>query len=239
MASQLGMDDLFGDSISVPNEPHLACVLLLDVSGSMDGDSINSLNNAIAMFKEQVCKDEIAKKRVDISIITFSDSAEIVQDFVPVGAMSTVRLSAGGRTNMADGINVAIDKLKERNHLYNRMGVPCFKPWIFMITDGYSTSEDYMMDMVANRIAEEENKGSVGKLKFWAIGVDNYSKKELFKLTKRVVELKEHNFTGIFDWLSDSMTAISNSTVSENVMLDDLPEDARKARMDRRIDEDW
>ena len=35
------------------------------------------------------------------------------------------------------------------------------------------------------------------------------------------------------------MTAISQSTVGENVPLDDLPNEARVAREDRKIDEGW
>ena len=36
--------------VAAPNEPHLACVLLLDTSGSMSGEPINSLNRAINDF---------------------------------------------------------------------------------------------------------------------------------------------------------------------------------------------
>ena len=63
MAEQLNFNELFGDSVSAIGEPHLACVLLLDVSGSMRGNPINSLNDSIRRFKEQVCMDEIARKR--------------------------------------------------------------------------------------------------------------------------------------------------------------------------------
>ena len=71
MAEQLNFDDLFGDSVSVVGEPHLACVLLLDVSGSMSGEPIWNLNKAIRRFNEQVRPDDIAKKRVDVAVVTF------------------------------------------------------------------------------------------------------------------------------------------------------------------------
>jgi hypothetical protein len=35
-------------------EPRCACVLLLDVSGSMSGDKINSLNQGLQAFQEDV-----------------------------------------------------------------------------------------------------------------------------------------------------------------------------------------
>lgn len=236
MSEQLRMDEMFGGMMG---EPHLACVLLLDVSGSMAGDAIKSLNKSVERFKNQVCKDETAKRRVDVAIVSFGSQVFVEQDFLPIAEMGTIKLKAAGRTSMAEGIQKAIDLVKDRQSFYQQIGVPYFKPWIFMVTDGCSTSSEYDMQQAAQRIYQEETKGSVGRLKFWAVGVDDYDKTQLFQLTRRVVELKTHNFTGIFDWLSESMTTISHSQVGENVELDMLPEDARKAREDRKIDEDW
>lgn len=239
MAEQMNFDELFGDSVSVVGEPHLACILLLDVSGSMTGEPIWNLNKAIRQFKEQVCKDEIARKRVDVAIVTFSTHVQVVSDFVPIEKLPDVALQAGGPTMMAEGIDTAINMVKKRNAFYQQIGIPFFKPWIFMITDGLPTSSNVAMEQVAQRIHKEESSGSNGKLKFWVLGISGYDSSEMFKLTKRVVELRNHDFTGIFDWLSDSMTAISQSSIDENVPLERLPENARKAREDRKIDEDW
>ena len=38
--------------ISNPQEPHLACVFLLDISGSMSGTPIENLNEGIRKFKD-------------------------------------------------------------------------------------------------------------------------------------------------------------------------------------------
>lgn len=211
------------EEIVVPGEPHMACVLLLDTSGSMYGEAIDSLNKAINDFKEQTSMDELAKKRVDIAIIEFNSSARVVQEFTPLSRMEPVNLTAGGCTAMGEGINLAIDKVKERNRFYNEMGTPCFKPWIFMITDGAPTDD---ISGARQRIIEEEQKGSHGKLKFWAIGVPGYDRETLTSLTKRCIEIGEANFEGIFNWLSESMVTISVSRVGENPALSNLPDDA-------------
>ena len=140
MGEQLNFEELFEDSVSAVGEPHLACVLLLDISGSMFGGPIDSLNESINRFKEQVCQDEIAKRRVDVAIVAFASEVTVVSDFVPVGKLQEIRLEAGGNTNMADGINQAVDMVKKRNAFYQKIGIPYFKPWIFMITDGRSNS---------------------------------------------------------------------------------------------------
>ena len=210
--------------ISSPGEPHMACVLLLDTSISMEGDPINSLNKAINDFKEQTCMDELAQKRVDISIIEFNDHARVVQEFTPLPMLQPVKLVASGCTAMGEGINLAIDKVKERNRLYDSLGTPCYKPWIFMITDGAPTDD---ISAARQRIAAEESKGAHGKLKFWAIGVPGYNKSVLTSLTKRCIALQDASFQGIFDWLSESMVTISVSRVDESVQLGNLPANAQ------------
>ncbi|GHV02768.1 hypothetical protein FACS1894211_14840 [Clostridia bacterium] len=210
--------------VAAPNEPHLACVLLLDTSGSMDGEAIAGLNKAINEFKTKTSLDELAQKRVDIAIVEFNDSARVVQKFTPISRMEAIQLQASGCTAMGEGINLAIDMVKERNKFYASLGTPCFKPWIFMITDGAPTDD---VEAAAKRIQEEESKGSHGKLKFFALGVAGYDKETLCKLTKRVMALEDTDFSGIFNWMSESMVAISVSRVGEEVRLGDLPENAR------------
>ena len=153
-------DDMFDgdvDDITAPNEQHLACVLLLDTSGSMnekgsmDVSPIDSLNKAINDFKELTAKDELAQKRVDIAVIEFNTTARIIQDFTPLPQFQPINLTASGLTAMGEGINLAIDKVKERNKFYHSIGTPWFRPWIFMITDGADT--DYL-SIASQRINE-------------------------------------------------------------------------------------
>jgi len=213
----------------------LACVLLLDTSGSMSGEPIESLNRALSEFKDKVSMDEMAQKRVDIAIVEFNSSARVVQDFTPILHMSPVSLQATGVTAMGEGINMAIDMVKQRNRFYNSMGTPAFKPWIFMITDGAPTDS---IEEAARRVKEEESKGTSGKLKFFALGVSGYDKNTLFKITNRVMELRDTDFSGIFNWMSESMVAISVSRVGEEARLTELPENARKADPNRDVS-DW
>lgn len=221
---QTGFNEMAGVKVSNPNEPHMACVLLLDTSSSMSGEPIDSLNKAIKDFKEQTSLDEFAQKRVDIAIIEFNDKARVVQEFTPLPQLQPVCLLAVGCTAMGAGINLAIDKVKERNNFYASMGTPCFKPWIFMITDGAPTDD---ISIARQRIIEEESKGQFGKLKFWAVGVPGYSEETLKSLTKRCIALNEAKFDGIFNWLSESMVTISVSRVDEDPKLPNLSSDAQ------------
>lgn len=191
MAKQINMDDF----IKSFGEPHLACVLLLDVSGSMvKGNAISSLNNSIKLFKDNVSADPIARNRVDVALVTFASEVEVISDFMPVTEMPAPVLRACGRTDMAAGIEKAIDLVRERTALYHNLGTPCHKPWIFMLTDGLSTSSDNAMMRAAQKIKLAESKGSHGHLTFWAVGTGDYNQDELFSLTKRVIELRNQDF---------------------------------------------
>ena len=50
---------------------------------------------------------------------------------------------------------------------------------------------------------------------------------------------KDCDFEGIFDWLSESMSAISQSQVGEHIQFTELPENARKTKEDRPNGDDW
>jgi len=228
--------------IANPGEAHLACVLLLDTSGSMEGAPIYSLNMALQNFKDRLSMDEMAQKRVDVAIVEFNSVARLVQDFTPVSMMQPIILSATGTTAMSQGINMAIDLVKQRNRFYNELGTPVYKPWIFMITDGVPDLDDDI-DGAILRIQEEETKGSYGKLKFFALGVPGFEKSVLIELTRhqganpRIMELVNFDFAGIFNWISESMVAISVSRVGEDVKLPRLPENTK--RIDPQDTDGW
>ena len=217
------------------NEPHLACVLLLDTSSSMSGEAIDSLNRGLRDFKTQVSQDDIAQRRVDIAIVEFNDQVRIVQNFCPIPNMEPVTLHANGCTAMGAAILQAIDLVNERRRLYATLGTPCFKPWIFMITDGAPTDS---IEEAIDKVQSEEAKGKYGHLKFFALGVKDYDKNTLFRITKRVMELRDVDFSSIFDWFGASMCCISASSPGEEPPLPCLPQNARKADPDRDV-QDW
>lgn len=230
MSEQITVDDYergLGDKIAAISQGHLACALLLDTSGSMAGAPIQKLNEGLRLFKENVSKDPMARDRVDVALVTFDSSVQVLQDFVPVTKMDTPMLTPGGRTMMAEGVLKALELVQTRTSLYQAMGTPYHNPWIFMITDGASMSEEEAMQNAVARVTEAEN-GRNGKLTFWAIGVGDYDSTELYRLTDMVVELDNVDFCTIFDWLSTSMTQIANSRVGTVVEPDKLPNNAKR-----------
>jgi hypothetical protein len=82
-------------------EPRCPCVLLLDTSGSMDGAPLDALHEGLRAFKTDLLRDSLASRRVEVAVMTFDDSANLVQNFVTVDRFEPPVFTAGGHTCMA------------------------------------------------------------------------------------------------------------------------------------------
>ncbi|HOG59533.1 MAG TPA: VWA domain-containing protein [Anaerolineaceae bacterium] len=201
-----------------PNESHMACLLLLDTSGSMDGDPIKQLNKALNEFKETVCKDPRTRERVDIAVVEFNDSPTVRQGFVPIPEMNTFSLKAGGGTNMTAAFRTAIPMIKERTRILKKAGAQPYKPWIVLISDGF----DNNIREISQEIAQQSKEG---KLKVIALGVEGYDSDTLHELAPGgVIKLHGYNFSEFFDWLHKSFAVISSKSPGEPVVGEMLTE---------------
>ncbi len=75
-------------------EPRCPCVLVVDVSSSMEGDKIEQLNEGITTFAQELRTDLLASLRTEVAIVTFKGTAEIAQDFVTADQFYPQRLDA-------------------------------------------------------------------------------------------------------------------------------------------------
>ncbi len=207
------------------NEPHMACLLLVDTSCSMSGEAIDSLNEGINRFKNDVCKDDRTKNILDVAIVEFNTNVRVIQNWCPVEHMEPVNLIAGGGTDMEGGLRTAIDMVRERSKFYLfETGTTPYKPWIILITDGYPNGS---IDGIADEIADLDSKG---KLHLWSLAVEGADASILNKLCggKRALKLKGKDFTEFFNWVNMSMRSVSQSAPGEKARGVDLPENVDK-----------
>jgi uncharacterized protein YegL len=199
-------------------EPRCPCVLLLDTSGSMQGTAISALNEGLQIFKEELVKNSLAARRVEVAIVTFDSNVNIVQDFITADLFNPPTLSAQGLTTMGAGIHKALDLIAERKMQYRTNGVAYYRPWVFMITDGEPQGEfEEVVEQAASRLqADETNK----RVAFFTVGVENANMMRLSQIGVRSpLKLQGLNFVEMFVWLSASMSAVSHSKVDEQVAL--------------------
>ncbi|MCR5013076.1 MAG: hypothetical protein K6A72_12080 [Lachnospiraceae bacterium] len=205
------------------SEPHVACCLLVDTSGSMNTQGkIDELNNALRNFKATVLEDPLSARRVDVCVISFATDVTVVNGgFCPIREFEPPTLMARGSTSMGAGIRYALEAVHEQVRNYHDQGVECFKPFILMITDGYPTDD---VDDMEKLIAQRESEGRYGHLRFHAFGVKGADMDFLSRLTKRVLAVNNNAFDEIFRWTSETMKIISHSRTSDVVTGSDLTE---------------
>lgn len=210
--------DEVGVEFAVNQSPRCACVLLLDTSGSMHGPPIHSLNEGLRIFRDELESDNLASQRVETAIVSFSSSVELVQDFATIDEFTPPELVAGGLTSTAAAVNFAIDSVEERKRAYRENGIPYYRPWIVLMTDGASTDSRQQMAAASERVRlAEENE----QLAFFSVGVEGADMDELSRMgTRGALSLKGLAFREFFLWLSSSMTRVSASRVNDEV---DLP----------------
>jgi uncharacterized protein YegL len=201
-------------------DPRCPCVLLLDVSASMQGESIAALNEGLKAFQREVSGDTIAARRVEIAIVTFGSGAELTQDFVTVDQFVAPELTARGQTFLGAGIEMALNALEQRKVAYRNSGVAYYRPWVFLITDGAPVGEpDELVESARGRlVAEQQN----GKLVFFAVGTESadFSRLGTFTMPNRPpLQLKGVQFVELFEWLSKSQQAVAQSHPGEQVPL--------------------
>lgn len=199
-------------------EPRCPCVLLLDTSGSMQGDAIAALNQGLESFREELTKNSLASRRVEVAIVTFDSQVQVVQDFVTADQFQPPELTAQGLTTMGAGIHKALDLLQERKSQYRSNGIAYYRPWVFMITDGEPQGEfEDVIEQAAQRLQMDETNKRVA---FFSVGVENANMTRLGQIGVRApLKLKGLNFVEMFVWLSASMSAVSHSKVDDQVAL--------------------
>ncbi len=198
-------------------QPRCPVVLLLDTSGSMSGSPIQELNDGLVVFKQEVEQDTTALLRVEVAIVSFNSSVDVVQDFVTIDNFYPPQLKTTGSTAMGQAINQALDLVENRKADYKRNGIDYYQPWVFLITDGEPTDSNQWQS-AAQRVRQAD---ADGKISFFAVGVQGANMKilrQIAPLNTPPLKLEGLKFADLFRWLSASMKTVSNSRLDQGMV---------------------
>jgi uncharacterized protein YegL len=200
-------------------EPRCACVLLLDVSGSMGGEPIRQLQEGVTQYRDELFADSLAKKRVEVSIVTFGGQVEEAHSFATAENFTPPALQARGDTPMSQALLRGLELLEARKLQYKQNGMQYFRPWLFLITDGAPTDKNTQFWGDAIKGIKEGEEGK--KFVFFAVGVEGADFDTLKQIcsTREPLKLKGLRFRDLFSWLSASQKAVSRSNPGDKVSL--------------------
>ena len=150
------------DQTEFAGNPEARCsiVLILDVSGSMVGTKIDTVNQALVKFRDIIREDTVTALRADVAVIEFDHEAR-VYDFTNGADFKAPVLVPQGGTNFSQPVNVALDLIEARKQSYRDGGIAYYRSLAYFLTDGIPTDDDPgQLAQAARRLAEvEENRG--------------------------------------------------------------------------------
>lgn len=200
------------------NGPRCPVVLVLDASGSMGGAPIQSLSGGLDALVREINKDELARDRVEVSIVVFGpDGVTPATPFVTMDNIVLPELVASGLTPMGEAVMTGVTAIRDRKKVLKEQGVKYYKPWLMVISDGLATDD---LTQASTEVKAELSRNG---LAFFGIGVGNGAEDAMNSLEtisgQEALKLKGLAFDELFQWVSASQAAVSASTPGDKVAL--------------------
>jgi uncharacterized protein YegL len=212
------MSDLIPDLVLQDNSSQrLPCVVLVDGSGSMAGTPIDNLNEGLKVLETELKSDDVASLRVQLLVVRIGGHSDVetVVDWTDAIDFAAPTIVANGTTPLGLGVKHSLEKIEEQKQKYKQNQIPYNRPWLFIITDG--SPSDNGWERCAAKAVEAETKG---KVVIFPIGTEDADFDTLNQFSSRgAMMLQNLNFKELFVWLSQSVSAGSQTEVDSTAQL--------------------
>lgn len=140
------------DSYFVKEDRILPVFLLVDTSGSMRGEKIETVNIALKEMLNSFQKIKSPKGIINLCIVAFGNNGvEVIKPLSPIADNDSYTFFADGMTPMGEAFSVVSDMIEDYSVLSER----AYYPSIILISDGNPTDfEDYKENMPIEKIME-------------------------------------------------------------------------------------
>jgi uncharacterized protein YegL len=188
----------------------LPVYLLIDTSGSMNGESILSVNVGLQAMLQALRQDPHALDTVHLSLITFDAD---VKEIFPLTALEEVQIPEitcprSGPTHMGAALDMLVHRVERDVRHGSDEQKSDWRALLFLMTDG-APSDIQLYHQMLPKVK------SVGFSRIVACAAGPKAKEDqLKKLTDTVVSLDTTDstaFAAFFKWVSGSVTAGSAS----------------------------
>ena len=119
----------------VPVAKRLPVVLLLDVSGSMSGEKIDTLYDSVIDMVNSFVSASVKETIIDVAIITFGERVELHTPYTAVADLQKqgiTKFLANGMTPMGTALKMAKDMIDDKGVTPSNI----YRPAVLLVSDG-------------------------------------------------------------------------------------------------------
>lgn len=203
----------------------LPVYLLIDTSGSMKGEPIESVNVGLEAMLSSLRSDPFALESANISIITFDREVKVVLPLTPVGDVLLPEISCpeSGPTNTGAALRLLCTQIDSEVRLSTPTVKGDWMPLLFIMTDGKPSDV-----LEYNDVIPEIKRKKFASIIACAAG-PKAKTEPLRLLTDQVYTLDtmdSSTFNKFFKWVSNSI-GVGNRSVgsTEELVLPEPPEE--------------
>jgi uncharacterized protein YegL len=182
----------------------LPVYLLLDTSGSMMGEPIESVKNGVQTMVSALRQDPYALETAYLSIITFNSSANQLVPLTELTSFQTPQLDASGTTSFGAALSLIASVAQTEVKKTTAEAKGDWKPIVFIMTDGMPT-DDWQKGLA------DFQKQKWGMVVACAAGqaVDTNILKQITEVVVQLDTADSASFKAFFKWVSASISTSS------------------------------
>lgn len=201
----------------------LPVYLLIDTSGSMRGEPIESVKVGLEAMVSSLRQDPFALESVNLSIITFDREVKQILPLTPLDELQLPEITTpeSGPTHTGQALKLLCEKVDEEVRLSSPDMKGDWMPLLFLMTDGKPSDSQLYKEMLP-----EVKKRHFAGIVACAAGM-NAKTEPLKELTDEVYSLDTIDSTAFkqfFKWVSDSI-GVGNRSIgaAEDLVLPPPP----------------
>lgn len=196
--------------------------LLLDTSGSMRGEPVESMKAGLASLLATLRRDPMALDSVCLTIITFDRQARTLCSLVPVDQLSMpeIALPEDGPTMLGAALELAVQSVRQDLVRRSATSRGDYRPILFVLTDGKPSDVQ-----LYRRMCQEVRGSGFASVVACAVGA-RASQTHLKMLSDVVLALDTTDsaqFMTFFKWVSDTIGETARSSLAIGTTLPPPP----------------
>lgn len=209
------------NNYKAPAAKKLPVVLLLDISGSMSGEKINTLYDSVVEMVDSFVAAQEKETIIDVAVITFGSKVELHTPYTSVAELQKSginRFHADGMTPMGTALQMAKDMIDDKNTTPSNI----YRPAVVLVSDGQPN--DSWEKPLDNFIKD----GRSAKCQRFAIAIGNDADRnvlERFTGEKANVMFAE-DASGMADCFQKFTMSVSTRATSQNPNVIPTPNNA-------------